>query len=165
MLQSMELKSVRHDLATEQGQQHHFSGFLCTVGMMAICPSTFCVAPAHQSRLPHACYVRAHGKSAPTPPHTPPVLLSLELMTLPPCFINVLFLLKDFTPAISSFGKLFPLISLAWCQLAVAKISFLFLFFFFICYFPYSLLKHLPIRAKTSFVYFITMFGMIHGTF
>ena len=70
MLQSMELKSVRHDLATEQGQQHQFSGFLCTVGMMAICPSTFCVAPAHQSRLPHACYVRAHGKSAPTPPHT-----------------------------------------------------------------------------------------------
>lgn len=63
-------------------------------------------------------------------PHAPPVLLSLELMRLPPCHINALFPLKDFTPAISSFGKLFPLMSLARCQLAVTKISFLFVFFY-----------------------------------
>ena len=46
-------------LTTEQGQQHHFSGFLCTVGTMAICPSTFCVAPACQRRLPPVCYAGA----------------------------------------------------------------------------------------------------------
>lgn len=50
--------------------------------MMAICPSAFYVAPARQSRLPHACYARAQGKSAPTRPHTRGLIVDGERQQL-----------------------------------------------------------------------------------